>query len=292
MMKQFANHSYWTLIFSSNEKGKGKGEKGKGKRNQKSFHSSLITHHFLLFTFYFLLSTLVIAQTPQDAINLAAAHSSFANGLADRPGWTAVAYDTKNLYGIWRVQFYDAEGNDLGWSDISLEKQKVYAWETNFDITESEYAQAEEALLNFAKQDPTVLEMIGNIDERNNMWVGYDGWRETWIMFIDRWPNSVELNIRSRSATPRSLDNLYLAKAYAQDIMSYDDWQSASSSQAVEIAFSTPEIAAAVRGKDWTTSIERLEGNAWKVRFISGDAQLAEADVNMDGGSVMRFNLE
>ena len=130
-MKQFANHFYWTLIFSSNEK-------GKGKRNQKSFHSSLITHHFLLFTFYFLLSTLVIAQSPQDAINLAAAHSSFANGLADRPGWTAVAYDTKNLYGIWRVQFYDAEGNDLGWSDISLEKQKVYAWETNFDITESE----------------------------------------------------------------------------------------------------------------------------------------------------------
>ncbi len=246
---------------------------------------------FSLFTFSFSLSP-VVAQTTDDAINLAASHSSFAKGLADRPGWTAVAYDTQNYYGIWRVQFYDAENNALGWSDINLEQQKVYAWETNFDIIEGQYAEAEEALLNFARQDPQVIEMIGNIDESNGVYIGFDAWREVWIMSIDRWPNSVELNIRSRNGTSRSLENLYLDKVLAQEIMSYEDWQNASSSQAIDIAFSAPEIAAAVRGKDWTTYAERLESNTWKIHFMSGEEQIAEADVNVDEGSLLGFNVQ
>jgi hypothetical protein len=276
---------FWPFLIRQGE------EETRRRREKSSF--LLSPSSFLLalslFTFHFSLFTL--AQTTEDAISLAATHSSFAKGLEDRPGWTAVAYDTKNYYGIWRVQFYDAEGNSLGWSDVNLEKQQVYAWETNFDITESQYAEAEEALLNFARQDPKVIDMIGNIDERNGVWIGFDAWREVWIVSVDRWPNSVELNIRSSSNTPRSLENLYLAKAIVQDIMSYEDWQSATTSHAVDIAFNTPEIAAAVRGKSWSTFAERLEGNTWRIHFMEGESQLAEADINVDDGSVIAFHL-
>ncbi len=264
-----------------------------GGKEARFFSSSPL----LLFSLSFFITvcsllSFVTAQTTDDAINLAASHSSFAGGLADRPGWTAVAYDTKNYYGIWRVQFYDADSNSLGWADVNLEQQKVYAWETNFDIIEGQYAEAEEALLNFARQDPKVIEMIGNIDESNGVYVGFDAWREVWILAVDRHPNSIELNIRSRNATPRSLENLYLDKVLAQDIMSYEDWQNASSSQAVDIAFRTPEIAAAVRGKEWTTYAERLESNTWKIHFMSGEEQIAEADVNLDDGSLLGFNIQ
>jgi hypothetical protein len=278
MMKQYLN---WP------KKG-GRREKGEGRR----IFSYLLPPTFYLlvfslFTFHFLLST-AFTQSTNDAINLAATHSSFVKGLEDRPGWTAVAYDTQNHYGIWRVQFYDAEGNPLGWSDVNLEQQQVYAWETNFDIIEGQYAEAEEVLLNFARQDPQVLEMIG---ESNGVWIGFDPWREVWIVSVDRWPNSLELNIRSSNPAPRSLENLYLDKVIVQDIMSYEDWQSASSSQAVDIAFNQPEIATAVRGKEWTTYIERLEGNTWRIHFMSDETQLAEADINVDDHSVVAFHV-
>ncbi|MBI5961137.1 MAG: hypothetical protein HY866_20540, partial [Chloroflexi bacterium] len=67
--------------------------------------------------------------TPQEAIDLAAAHAAFVDGLAARPGWTAAAYDSKNSYGIWHVQFWDTDGEDLGWADLSLERSKVYSWD-------------------------------------------------------------------------------------------------------------------------------------------------------------------
>ena len=156
----YQSESVFTLTLSEREERR-KGERGKNQ----FFLTPLLPCYPAILLLLFTLLSFTFAQTPQDAINLAGAHSSFAKGLADRPGWTAVAYDTKNFYSIWRVQFYDAEGNDLGWSDVNLEKQKIYAWETNFDVTESEYSQAEEALLNFARQDPEVIEMIGNIDE-------------------------------------------------------------------------------------------------------------------------------
>jgi hypothetical protein len=81
--------------------------KEKGGRGFFSYLLHSTSYLLLSLFFYFLLST-AFAQTTDDAINLAATHSSFAKGLEDRPGWSAVAYDTKNYYGIWRVQFYDA----------------------------------------------------------------------------------------------------------------------------------------------------------------------------------------
>lgn len=268
-----------------------KGSKGETEKNLFSLFPLPPCSPALVFIFCILLN-FVFAQTTDNAIALASSHPSFAGGLNDRPGWTATAYNTKNYYGIWRVQFYDADGNSLGWADVNLEKQKVYTWETHFDLSDGQYAEAEEALLNFARHDQTVIDMIGNIDESNGIWIGFDAWRELWIVSVDRWPNSVELNIRSRSTNSHSLENLYLEKVLVQDIMSYEDWQSASSSQAVEIAFQTPEIAAAVRGKDWSTYAERLEGNIWKIHFMSGDQQIAEADVNVDDNSILGFSVQ
>lgn len=277
----------FTLIFSDVQ-GKRKGE-GAATYSLRSTAYSLL----MILTFHFLLLTFSVAQTADDVINLAASHSAFARALADRPGWTARTYNTKNDYGIWRVEFQDAEGNYLGYSDVNPEKQLVYAWQTEFDLLDGQYAEAEEALLNFARQDPTVISMIGNIDERNGQWFGFDAWRNVWVLYIDRWPNaSVELNFRSSSTTPRSLENLYLEKVLVQDVMSYDDWHSASASQAVQIAFTAPEIAAAVRDQTWTTHTEHIEGNTWKIHFMSGETELAEADVDVNEGSLLRFTIQ
>jgi hypothetical protein len=236
--------------------------------------------------FIALLLTFVTAQSPQDAINLASSHPAFAKGLEDRPGWSANAYDTKSRYEIWRVEFYDAEGNGVGWADVNLEQQHLYAWDAAFDVIEGQYAEAEQVLIDFLRNDETSQKLIGSVDDVYGWWVGYDSWREVWMVHLDRGADSLDLTLRSRSSQPKSFESLYLEKVYVANIMSYGDWQNANGSQVVALAFENPEVAAAVRGKDWTTSTERLEGDAWKVRFLSGEQVIVEADVNLADSSV------
>lgn len=243
----------------------------------------------LLFSLSVLFFSLATAQSPQDAINLASGHPAFAKALEDRPGWSANAYDTKSRYGIWRVEFYDADGNGMGWADVNVEQQRLYAWDAAFDVIESQYAEAEQLLKDFLRSDETAQQLIGSVDDAYGYWVGYDGWREVWMMHIDRGADSLDLTIGSRSSQPKSFESLYLEKVYVANIMSYGDWQNANGSEVVALAFENPEVAAAVRGMDWTTSAERLEGDAWKVRFLSGEQVIVEADVNIADGSVVNI---
>jgi hypothetical protein len=261
-------------------------------RNPKPETQNPILFSFLLPLFAFLLLSFASAQTAQDAINLAAEHPAFAKALADRPGWSANAYDTKSRYAIWRVEFYDADGNGMGWADVSLDQHRLYAWDTSFDVIESQYAEAEPILLDFLRNDKIAQDMIGSIDDVYGTWVGYDGWRECWMVHLDRGADSLDLTLRSRRSDPKSLEGLYLEKVYVANIMSFTDWNNANGSQIVAAAFENPEIAAAVRGVDgWTTATERLEGDAWKVRFLSGETVIAEADVNIADGSVANINI-
>jgi hypothetical protein len=254
-------------------------------RKSKIFKPFLFGFWIFNFSLYLLLS-FSLAQSPQDAINLASSHAAFVKGLEDRPGWSANAYDAKSRYGVWRVEFYDADGNGIGWADVNVEQQRVYAWEAAFDVIESQYAEAEQVLIDFLRNDETSQKIIGSVDDVYGWWVGYDSWREIWMVHLDRGADSLDLTVRSRSAQPKSFKSLYLEKVYVANIMSYDDWQNANSSQVVALAFENPEVAAAVRGKDWTTQAERLEGDAWKVRFLSGEQVIVEADVNITDGSV------
>jgi hypothetical protein len=260
---------------------------GRRKKGEIFFSpTSYLLSSFLLCLCVSVVLSLAIAQSPQDAINLASSHPAFAKALADRPGWMANAYDTKSRYGIWRVEFYDADGNGMGWADVNVEQQRLYAWDAAFDVIESQYAEAEEMLIDFLRNDETSQKLIGSVDDSYSWWVGYDSWREVWMVHLDRGADSLDLTVRSRSAQPKSFESLYLEKVYVANIMSYDDWQNANGSQVVALAFENPEVAAAVRGVDWTTSTERLEGDAWKVRFLSGEQVIVEADVNIADGSV------
>ncbi|MGL4608658.1 MAG: hypothetical protein ACRCYY_03085 [Trueperaceae bacterium] len=247
------------------------------------FNLQPFTFNLLPFMIVF---SFAMAQSPQEAIDFVSGQPAFSQGLADRPGWTANAYFAHERYGLWHIEFYDADGNYLGWADANLEQQKLYAWESMYDPIERENAEAETVLIDFLRNDPLSLQLIGNVDDSYGWWFDYDGWRDVWQVHLDRGEDSVDITLRSSTNNAKSFENLYLDKVFANSILSYDDWLNANTSGVVAIAFEHPEVAAAVRGQDWTTSTERLEGEAWKVRFLSGEEVIVEADVNRADGSV------
>ncbi|MBN8637787.1 MAG: hypothetical protein J0M07_20880 [Anaerolineae bacterium] len=212
----------------------------------------------------------------QDAIDLALTNPILASGLGQIDGWTAAAYDTQNAYHIWRVQFWDADGEDLGWADVDPALGKIYSFEAHFSASEAQRDAAYPLLREFIDNAPDVLALVEN-PSAYNIWVDWDGWNRWWGVYVDIGEDSLALAIRfDNGLTPDDLTNPQLVSVYFPNVVSYEEWQSMAQSAAVAVAFRTPAIADAVAGRTWTTQVERADDGLWRVIFLEGETPLAE----------------
>ncbi|HEX2619782.1 MAG TPA: hypothetical protein VHL11_06535 [Phototrophicaceae bacterium] len=221
------------------------------------------------------------------AIVLAAGHTAFASGLSAHPGWTAAAYNTKNTYGIWRVQFWDVNGEDLGWADVNPVKARVYSWESHVGVTDAQKIAAEPALRSVVATAPEVLELMEN-PSQYEMYVDYNSWAKAWGVYIANGADSLYVLVQFDDDT--ALTNPKVLGIYFE-LMSYDEWFSSNKDLATATAFDQPEIAAAVRDvAGWQSEVER-SGDLWTVYFKAEDQVLAQATVNLDSGKVVDFKV-
>lgn len=272
----------------------------------KTTHKALL--YSVLLAVIILASTVIIHQQPtiaqdgytaQDAINLATSHPVFA-GLATQEGWSAAAYDTGNAYGIWRVQFWDANGEDLGWADVSIERSKVYSWESHIGLSDDQYGPAEQVIRGVLLNDADVMELVNarlaevmdvTFDDIS-IYVDYDVWNQHWTAYLDMWPNSLYITLRSQTDDPMSLDSLRVEQIYFDGVMSYQEWHDAQKAQATTVAFGQAEIAAALRDfTGWTADGELDEDGVWHLTFSLDDQQLASASVVVETAQVLEFSV-
>lgn len=231
-------------------------------------------------------ATLAFAQSYdadlRRAIDVAARHPIFASGLLQHPGWTASGYDAQDRYGVWRVEFVAAGGTPIGWAQVQLAQERVLAWEAEFELEGEAYAVAEAALLDFLRDDPEFVAFAGDVDERDWVWVGYEGWRDTWVVHLERGAESLIVVVASEDAWSRSLEDLRIVQIHVPSVVAVEDWRSRKGSDAVALAFADARVASAVRGVDgWTTEVEPLDRTVWRVRFLAGGAVVAEVDVDL-----------
>ena len=263
--------------------------------NRKHFISGLLVSLLLIGSFVASVqqSTLAISRGSADqVIALAAASPMFKNVLAARPGWTAAAYDSGNSYGIWRVQFWDTEGEDIGWADVSLTKGRLYAWESNVGATDEQKTAVRDTLLDFLAQQADVRELVGDPHDYDT-WLDYNGWINTWFVFIGKGGlDSIYVGILNNSDDPLNLAHLTLGSIYFPEVKSYTDWEAGQKSQAVALAFANADIAAALRDHDgWVTDTARAGDTAWTVTFKVSDQVLASATVDIAARTVTDIHL-
>jgi len=216
------------------------------------------------------------------AIGVVERHPVFASGLVQYPGWTASGYDAQDRYGVWRVDLANAGGEPIGWAQVHLATERVLAWEAEFGLEGEAYAAAEAAILAFLRHDADFVAFAGDVDERDWTWVGYESWRDTWVIHLERGPASLVVVLQSDHAWTRSLEDLRIVQIRVPAVVSVEDWRSRQGAEAIALAFAEPRVAAAVRGRDgWTTDVEALDRAVWRVRFVADGAVVAEADVDL-----------
>lgn len=247
----------------------------------------------LVFVFWLLLmGTLGMAQGEgkDAAIALAAESPALSGLLSSHPGWTADAYKTGTSYGIWRVQFFFSSGAELGWADVSPKLAKLFAWEADYQLTGKQNAHAERTLYRFVRNDPEIRALVGDT-EKLDKWFWYDSWREGWFVHLESGPDSLDVSIRSRFKGPLKLSKLFVEKIYLSNVLSYAEYQEASRSSAVALAFAEPEIAAALRDKPGWASSAEPSGQEWKIRFSLGETLVATAVVDLNTQQIRSFEV-
>jgi hypothetical protein len=231
--------------------------------------------------------------TERDAVAIAAQHPAFAEFTAQE-GWSAKAYDSHNSYGIWRVQFYNAASEDVGWADVSLERGRVYSWDAYFDSTPAQDNSAQSVIEAFIRSHPDVIELMPDIgdEEKRYIYIDYDGWADYWGVWVDAGEESLWLTVTFEGKQPDSLENPQLTGIYFPFMVSYDEWAEAIKAESISLAFQQPEIADTLRSYEgWQANAELVSDDTWSVVFNDGDQTLAQATVNILAQSVTEFTI-
>lgn len=232
------------------------------------------------------------APNVDDVVSLVLTVPQIAEGLESLSYYETLAYNSRNAYGIWQVEFRDGEGNTVAWSQVQPSSGKIYAWEAYFNADEAQYEAILPVYQEFVANHPDVRALIRGID-KDDIYPWWDGNAEAWVAWIGDAGDAIMVAVQFDGGAQDSAENPVLTQLWFPNLPSYEEWWVASSSEAVAIAFQEAEIAAALRGQSWTTEVELTEDNpnVWSVRFISGSEILVTAEVDIAAGVTLNYEI-
>jgi hypothetical protein len=232
--------------------------------------------------------------TAVDAIAFVAALPDMAQGLESTEGWTAQAYYTMNRYGVWHVQFWDAEGEEIATADVNLETGRVFTLDAYFYPSQGVFEASQDTIFEFLRNQPEFQELIENPWEAA-LYIDFNPWVDdgVWSVWIENGDDPLYAWIAADDSSTFSTSNLELLRIGFGDIMSWEDWQNANTAIAAAIAFRQADIANQMRDlPGWYSHAESVAGGGdgvWWVGFYSGDWLAADATVNLTTGEILGY---
>lgn len=252
--------------------------------------------HRLLLTLLIVLSAITLfdgtpaplyaqqTYTEQEVIDMVAGLPPFSYGLDTISDWSAAAFDANNAYGVWHVQFWNGDGEEIGWANVIPAHGRLYDHEAPFDATEGQLRAAEPLVRAFLYDHPDLVMLLGDPEAfQEAMYVGYNGWIQAWGVWVERGEDSLYLLVQFEGKEPDALTSPELIRIEFANVPSYEEWQEGMSSEATTIAFTAPAVAAALRDvTGWISQAEQQDDGLWQVTFQRGEDTLGLARVDLE----------
>jgi hypothetical protein len=213
-----------------------------------------------------------------------AADAAFAPGLAVTEGWWGQTYPPANRWGVWRVEFYDAENNDLGWAFYQPDEGVLYA-ESYIPASDAQRLAGAEVIEGYLRS----LDSPYLTDTFEVWWVEFDPWNDVWNAYLGVDGEGIAFGIAfDEPGNPDSLDNPRIAHVWFTSVLSYEEWRAETEAQAVMLAFNDPTVGERLRQHaNWTSDSDPLDDDVWEVRFVVGETVVVRAVVNLASGEVL-----
>lgn len=224
-----------------------------------------------------------------EAIAIAAAHPAFAGWLDITDNWNAAAYYAETAYEIWRVQFWDADWNEIGWADVNLERARVLTWDTYFTPSEDHINQAYEVIRAFLATSPEMLDLM-EAPGQYEIYIDYNGDNDMWGVYLDRGADSLYMFIDFEDDV--NFTNPRIDMLYFSGVASYSEWEASQKAAAVAAAFADANVASAVSAaENWRADAERQPDSQWWVTFYEGERILAHVLVGLNPITIVDMEL-
>ncbi|KXK19217.1 MAG: hypothetical protein UZ15_CFX003002086 [Chloroflexi bacterium OLB15] len=218
----------------------------------------------------------------------------YSVALEEHPEWRIEVFNTRNRYGIWRVQFWDASGEELGYADVSPQRGAIMYYEGLFYATEAEKQAGYDAVRAFLGTH-SELEALGVDLDQLDTWIDYDPWGRVWNVWIEDGYDSLYAAVQFGDGMPWTLDDPELIHIAFPNVLSYDEWYEENENQAIMLAFQQVDIAGALRDQGaWNALAAPTDGDmqsVWRVEFFSGDQLIASAMVDLTSQQVTEISI-
>lgn len=225
--------------------------------------------------------------TEDDAIALALTIPDCRDTVEHQEGWYARAYDTRNAFGIWRVEFYNRDGEDKGFAHVNPREGRVYEGYCTFGASEAQVAAARPILAEYVRNHEVVLALLPYVDSLD-LYIDYDAWNDWWGVYIANAENSLYVTVKFAEATPTSLEDPQLLQIHFPEVKTYQEWFDESSGQAVIVAFIDQRVGDRLANTTgWTTVTEHLDQQRWRVEFWHESEWIATVVVDLEVRSVV-----
>lgn len=198
--------------------------------------------------------------TQEQAIALVAADPRVAPYLEDIQGWHAAAYYTESYFGIWRVQFWNGDGETLVKGDVNVALGKVFWLEIAYILTEKQSQDGQRRILDFVSTHPEVRALFGAEFDQFEAYVYWADWIKMWAVTFYRGNEAVQVVVRSPQFSPLHFDNLELVGITFPNLLSVEEWHKSQMDKAISLAFANPQIAARLRDNSgWVSQAEATD---------------------------------
>ncbi len=208
-------------------------------------------------------------------IQLIANHPDAVTYLADYPNWSAEAWQEDG--DVWGADFYDAEGEWIGYGQVNLQSGEVLELYAPRDLTPEEFQTGQEAVEKLVLNDAEVLALLGDPADWDRG-SDYDRFEESWGVWFDKGLESWLVMVRQDEDTGKyHIEEIF-------DPMAFDaaQAQEEARNQAIELAYSADNIDEALDGvDDWRTYAENQGGSVWSVSFAADGEELFYALVDI-----------
>ena len=230
----------------------------------------------------------VLGGSPADqAIAIAAADEEMAWHISHY-NWNADAYQEDEESTVWTMEFWseDSAGEYeewLAWAEVELADGTVRDAYVPRELTAEEYQEGQAIAEALVLNDIAVQAAVGDISH----WE-YDTYYDRWdqAFYVSLWYGldeiyvSIQLDEENRS--------YYIEQITDANVLEEAEQAELARNQAIELAWEADGIWDVLQHfDDWTTYVEHQGGSQYSVAFVTTDAELFYAIVDVESWTVL-----
>ncbi|MEM7336108.1 MAG: hypothetical protein AAF490_28770 [Chloroflexota bacterium] len=222
------------------------------------------------------------SRQAKEAVLIFANHDTIPNFLAGYPNWVAEVWDEGEL--VFGINLLDGETQEwLGWGQIDLSDESIVDLYVPMDLPPEQFQAGRDRVEAFIFEDAEILARLGDV----SLW-GYDTYYNKWDSTFETYFYKGIEELLVVTVIDEQNDELYINAIKDPSALTEAQTVNEAQDRAITIAYDAENVWDFIgEVDDWSTYVTPVEENQWLVEFVTTDARLFYALVDLSSEQII-----